>query len=275
MEIVEHGGLLINAAFLPLLAAHGLDSFEAIRGFPGGEIITKKAVRSVVRITLDDGGQKRGFFLKRHRSSLWARVKGVLLPAASEDCGNEWNKIVLLTECGFSTATPVAYGERASLSLTLTEEIYDSVRVEDYIPKLAAGEKGFAGAIKKRELIRRIGTFAREFHRLGFHHQDFYLGHFLIRPSTGELFLLDVQRVQKMEELSKRWIIKDLAQIVFSAKNVENFSSADLVRFGYAYLGEGRFDRGDKKVIRTILSKSGRIARHTEKFLDRRKRRAA
>ena len=135
MEIVEHGGLLINAAFLPLLAAHGLDGFEAIRDFPGGEVITKKAVRSVVRITLDDGGQKRGFFLKRHRSSLWARVKGVLIPVANEDCGNEWNKIVLLTECGFSTATPVAYGERASLSLTLTEEIYDSVRVEDYIPK--------------------------------------------------------------------------------------------------------------------------------------------
>ena len=37
MEIVEHGGLLINAAFLPLLAAHGLDGFEAIRDFPGGD----------------------------------------------------------------------------------------------------------------------------------------------------------------------------------------------------------------------------------------------
>ncbi|MBI5560093.1 MAG: hypothetical protein HY883_02320 [Deltaproteobacteria bacterium] len=283
MDFVGHDGITVNRDFLVLLKAHNLAGFEALMNLSGGTVIKKRRERSVVRIELPgtahpggkNGGKKRCFYLKRHYSCA-ARGVRRLFPSmgASEDGKNEWEKILLLREFGFPTVVPAAFGEKGKESLVLTEEIYEGVRVEDYIPTLSSDIMGFEGVLKKRALIRKVAAFARKFHEKGFYHQDFYLGHFFIRPESGELFILDVQRVQRMENLKERWIVKDLSQIAFSAKNTVNFSSTDLVRFGHEYLGKEKFSEGDKKAIRKILSKSRRIARHTVKLLERRRKAA-
>jgi hypothetical protein len=95
------------------------------------------------------------------------------------------------------------------------------------------------------------------------HHQDFYLGH-LMRPMNdpdGELCVIDLGRVRQRENLGRRWIIKDLAQLDYSARFV---SRSDRLRFLRAYLGRDLQDRDDD-FIRRIRRKSARIARHARK----------
>jgi heptose I phosphotransferase len=264
MHFINHNGLIINERFFELLKAHGLDSFECLLNYEGGSVFNKKKTHSVVRIELGEG---EGFYLKRHFWSAGERVKALFARDRPEEGRNEWEGILLLEELGFPTMVAVAFGEERSffglpsVSLTLTEEIYGAERVEDYIPSLTGR------VIEKRELVRRLGLLARDFHRKGLCHQDFYLGHFFINPETGELFLVDLQRVHKRKAVRKTDRIKDLAQLTFSARNTENFTWTDLVRFAHTYLGKEKFDNSDKRMIRRIFKKSEKIARHTEKLL--------
>jgi heptose I phosphotransferase len=251
-------GLTVNEGYLRILKENGLDSFDRLMNYKGGSAVKKKEIRDVVRIAL--GG--RVFFLKRHRILFRERLARFLPYRFAEDARNEWEKMGALAEAGFLTATPVAYGENGGLALTLTEELYEAVRLEDFIPTLA--EAGIEGVLRKRQLIRRLAFIVRRFHDAGFNHQDLYLCHIFTRPATGEIFFMDLQRVQKRNPPARRWIRKDLAQFIFSAKG--SFSSTDLVRFGHAYLGRERFDKEDKTMIKAIFSKAKRIARHDEKL---------
>ncbi|VAV83214.1 hypothetical protein MNBD_DELTA01-1464 [hydrothermal vent metagenome] len=272
MDFIERGGILINKAFLQILEDAGLDSFAALMEREGGTVFKKKKARSVVRFELDGKEGKKAFYLKRHfeaEADRGGRGLGRFLKnKRPEDGRNEWERIIELTDAGFQTMVPVAYGDSGDGSLTVTEEIYDAVRVEDHIPSLSGGGKG---AVKeKRDIIERVAKLAARFHGMGFNHQDFYLGHIFIRPASGELFLVDLQRVQRRDPPVERWIVKDLAQFVFSAISIDNFTSSDLVRFGYAYIGKDKFSAADKKLIRKILAKAERISRHTVKLLKKR-----
>ena len=274
MDFVRHKGLVVNKEFLHLLEKAGLDSFDALMDYSGGEMVDDRPIRTVVRLELDDGGIKRRFYLKRHYTPLKGKIKGLLSLGGTEDARNEWHKIVMLKEHGYQTMEPVAYGERAGLfetrALTLTEELYGTVRVEDYIPRLSR-QGGPEGLEVKRRIIKKLALIARKFHQEGFNHQDFYLGHFLINPSSEEIFLIDLQRVQKRSRPVRRWVLKDLAQFVFSAINTEGFHGTDLVRFGHTYLGRKKFTAEDRRFIRQILKKAEWIARHTAKILARKK----
>ncbi len=273
MRFVDNKGLSINEAYKDILSSNGLDDFTALMGFEGGRLETEKSgKRSVVNFELTSGGGKLGFYLKRHFEKGSKGLKSLLGWSGAEDARNEWDKMILLSELGFHTMTPVAFGcsdeGSAPASLTLTEEIRGAVRVEDHIPALA-GEEG--GVQKKRELIRRLAVLASDFHGRGLNHQDFYLGHFFIRPGSDELFIVDLQRVQKREAPVKRWVLKDLSQLAFSASITDNITRTDMFRFALAYFDTERLGAEDKAMVRTIISKVDKIAKHTEKLLARRK----
>ena len=270
MHFIRHRDIIVNEEYLSLLKSEGVDSFGSLFGYGRGDAVKKKKTRSIVRIILRD----KTFYLKRHSHSLKERLRSLCPCILPEDAKNEWDKMILLSESGFLTMKPVAYGEERTLgtiaaSFTLTEEVDNAVRAEDYIPSLAG--QGREGVKKKRELIRSIALIAKDFHSKGFNHQDFYLGHFFVRPSTNDVFIMDVQRVQKRPRPVPRWVIKDLGQFVFSAKNTANFSVTDICRFGRAYLGKDKFDKHDKSMIKKVLSKAERIKRHDVKLLDRRR----
>ncbi|MCK5235543.1 MAG: glycosyltransferase [Deltaproteobacteria bacterium] len=269
-------GITISEAFEEVLASNGLCGFEKLFGFEGGEFEVEREERSVVRFEVKDkNAGLKVFYLKRHTGIQKRSIKS-MITRGSEDGRNEWEMMISLLRDGFLTMTPVAYGQKKEgglqKSLTLTEEIYNGVRVEDYIPTLAA--KGKDGVKEKRKVIGDVGRLARRFHDAGYNHQDFYLGHIFITPASGELFLIDLQRVQKRERVGKKWVVKDLSQLVYTALICDNFSSTDLVRFAYAYLGKAGFDKDDKKMIKEILAKAERISRHTVKLLRRKAEKA-
>ena len=114
-----------------------------------------------------------------------------------------------------------------------------------------------------RAIIHSLARIARTMHGAGLHHQDFYLTHFLV-PNDGspdEVFVIDLGRARRCRNLSKRWIVKDLAQLDFSASAA---SRSDRARFLKAYLGR-RPTPTDRQFLRRIERKSRAIARHSSR----------
>ena len=115
-------------------------------------------------------------------------------------------------------------------------------------------------------------------HAAGLHHQDFYLTHLMVpldaicatplpaadrspAPDGLRIQVLDLGRVRWQRRLSRRWIVKDLAQLDYSAPH---FAASERMRFLAAYLGR-RVETADRALIRRILRKSRAIARHSKK----------
>jgi hypothetical protein len=100
-------------------------------------------------------------------------------------------------------------------------------------------------------------------HGHGLHHQDFYLNHLLCRGDLAglDLRVIDLGRVRQHARLSHRWVVKDLAQLDFSARRL---SCRDRLRFLRLYLGRP-FRPADRRLVRQIVLKSWWIAAHTAK----------
>jgi heptose I phosphotransferase len=96
---------------------------------------------------------------------------------------------------------------------------------------------------------------ARRFHAAGFNHRDFYCCHFFIQELPGPRFairLIDLQRVEQRHWLRRRWIVKDLAQLAYSAPR-ERIGRTLRLAFIKRYLGVARLSPADKRFVRRVL----------------------
>ncbi len=162
--------------------------------------------------------------------------------------------------------TPVAFGEFRSCSLVMTRDLGTDLTLLDWLngdrsngsPEATADELRL-----KRDVTRHVAQIARRMHDGGLHHQDFYLNHLLCcgAPSGLDIRVIDLGRVRIRTRLSQRWIIKDLAQLDFSARGL---SCSERLRFLRLYLGRP-FRSADRWLIRQIALKSWHIAAHTAK----------
>jgi heptose I phosphotransferase len=105
---------------------------------------------------------------------------------------------------------------------------------------------------------------AARLHASGLHHRDLYLCHFFVKTSDDlELRLIDAARVRPLPWLFRqRWIVKDLAQFWYSAKQLKIMDD-QLIRW------LGRYTDNVGKLappLGAIESKVGWIARHDRKL---------
>ncbi len=205
-----------------------------------GEVFKRIQNRRTFRI--ERGGQ--GFFVKCHRGVGWREILKNLfslrLPVLG--AGNEWRAIHRLRELGVETMAPVAYGREGwnpagQRSLLVTEELQGCISLERYC-------QGWRDAppapVVKRVLIRRLARIARTLHENGVNHRDFYICHFLMRqPWDGSdaglhLYVIDLHRVQCRSRTPRRWIVKDIGSLYFSAMEL-NLTRRDLLLFMREY----------------------------------------
>jgi heptose I phosphotransferase len=261
----DAGRLTVNADYAPLLRRHGLTSFAALMDYRGGrDVKNVRPERTTVSLELaDDEGRARRFYLKRHaRRPLRELVKPLLrLTRPIWGARHEWQAILRFHEIGIATMTPVALGESAGRSLLLTVAIEGCAKLTDW-PALsdpaAAGRKHEVDAA-----VEAVAEAARAMHGAGMHHQDFYLGHLMV-PVEGPprpVHVLDLGRVRSRRRLSGRWIVKDLAQLNYSARGL---SASSRLRTLARYLGRP-LQRSDRPLVRRIVGKSAAIARHADK----------
>jgi heptose I phosphotransferase len=265
LEHWDGGRLLVNGGFAALLQHNGLTTFEAIDRLPLGVIARQVGPRVTARLDLIDphSGKSRGFFIKKHGSySLWERMKPLFrLTRPILGARNEWEAMLSLHRLGIPTMVPVALGESAGGSFVLTEALESRQRVDHWLEQHAA--TGGETSIERRQLIATIAQMACTLHRAGLHHQDFYLCHFLMAAGgpVDDLRVIDLGRVDRHGPWGTRWVVKDLAQLHYSAGRL---SKSDRLRFLQQYLGR-RLNRSDRLLIRRIEGKRHAIRRHSER----------
>ena len=257
----QDGNLRVNCAFAEILRANQLDTFDALMNYSGGAIAKDVLIeRTTTRITLVDGERRRGFYIKRHRPSPLKEYVKPLLRLTWPILGarNEWDALLKFIAAEIPPMTPMALGELGRYSFLVTEAI-------DGYAKLPAWLAQQPAAADLSPVIDRIAEIARRMHDAGLHHQDFYLGHLLIQD-RGEEFdirVIDLGRARGHARLSQRWIVKDLAQLEYSARHR---SMRERIRFLRSYFGSTRrLDAAEKRLVRRIHSKSRWIDRHSRK----------
>jgi hypothetical protein len=256
VERIDQGRVLVATDFLPALRANGLDSFEKVMAFQGGTVVRDFPGRRTVRIELTTaGGDVQGIFLKRYEPGYLSAgrrfLRWIRWPGADDEARREWEMIRKVAGCGIQTATPIAVGQRSTgglvtQSFVMTAEIRGAVEGHTWMERLPAGER--------RRFLIRVATMARRFHAAGLVHKDFYVGHVLVAPKTGEpdLYLVDLQRVVRPALFRSRWVAKDLGSLAYSMFNA-GATYTDLLRALAAYRGESKLDTDGKRAARAAF----------------------
>ncbi len=266
----DGGRLRVNREDAAIFAAHGLTTFAALMSFSGGELARRVSARSTVRFTLADESGERAFFLKRHERrpfrELWKPLLRLTYPVWGARA--EWQAILWFHAAGIPTMIPAALGESHGQSLLVTRALDGCKCLLDWAEEWRQGGAAPRGALAwgpavPRHLIERVAAIARAMHEAGLHHQDFYLNHlFMASPvEPADVRVIDLGRVRRRRKLGARWIIKDLAQLDYSARRI---SPIDRLRFLRYYFGR-RLKPADRALIARVRAKSRAIDRHTQK----------
>ncbi|WP_456448957.1 lipopolysaccharide core heptose(I) kinase RfaP [Thiolapillus sp.] len=199
----------------------------------------------------------QGYFLKLHWGVGWGEIFKNLfslrLPVIG--AGNEWRAIQRLESLGVETMRLEAWGEEGwnparRRSFVVTRELENTISLEDYCAswKQSPPDPGL-----KRQLIGRVAAMTRQLHENGLNHRDLYICHFLLRQpwdgSAGSLhlYLIDLHRVQQHRRLPRRWRVKDVGSLYFSAMDL-GLTNRDRLRFLRGYY---------KQPLRRILQEHG------------------
>ncbi len=198
-----------------------------------GESFRHLEGRTTARVQL--GGKT--YFIKQHRGIGWREVFKNLSQGRLPITGarHEWLALKHLAALGVGVPAVLGFGERgwnpaARESFILMEAIEPSVSLETYCQNWLQHPPHF---LVKKQLIEKVAHIARVMHESGMNHRDFYLCHFLMDPS-GKLNLIDLHRAGIRSKTPERWLIKDLAGLYFSSKNL-GLTQRDYYRFIKAY----------------------------------------
>jgi heptose I phosphotransferase len=262
----DDGRLTVNVEDADLLRRHGLTTFADLVRVRCGSI-AKDVLRErmTARFSLPDAaGEEHHFYIKRHRPPSWKEyVKPWLrLNRPSLGARPEWEAILRFHEAGIATMVPVALGESGGYSLLITRSIEGCRKLSVWLREASEAHNSQVSDATRRT-IDAVAEVARSMHASGLHHQDFYTHHLLLPEGDGcdALFVIDLGRARQEQRLSRRWIVKDLAQLSYSAPHC---TKADRVRFLKAYLGRP-LESADRRLIQQIGRKVRSIARHSNK----------
>lgn len=185
------------------------------------------------------------YFAKIHFGIGWREVfkdiSQLRLPIVS--ARNEWDAIRKLKQLDLNTMTPVGFGSEGLnpakiRSFIITEELQDTVTLEDFCLNWANNPPSFN---TKFALLNELAHISRTMHNAGMCHRDFYLCHFHLHRSSlaggkPRLSLIDLHRALIKKNLAKRWLIKDIAGLYFSAMQI-GLTKRDKLRFMSLYSG--------------------------------------
>lgn len=241
------------------------DPFQAVQQVRG-EVFRDKEGRTTQRFEFNGSP----YFLKLHRGVGWGEIFKNLVQLRLPILGaeNEWRAIEFLHQHGVATMTCVGYGKRGlnparQLSFLVTEELQDIVSLEDYCAPWRQCPPAYG---EKRRLIEAVARVAATMHGEGMNHRDFYLCHFLMpvswdRQSLPLLYLIDLHRAQIRGHTPRRWQVKDLGALYFSALDI-GLEYRDVLRFVRHYTGLPlRKALADRQLWSQVCARAGKLYR--------------
>ena len=208
-------------------------------------------------------------FVKMHRHApWWTRVLHRLdenrFPSPAL---REWQNLLWACRNGVPTARPLWLCEVMGPGLRLRgtlglQDLSNWLPLHLAIPKAQAELSRSALLTWKRALTQELARLAARLHRAGRFHKDLYLCHFLVLRADfgrnelrGRVRLVDWHRVACPRWRSKRWQIKDLAQLAFSS-DLEGVTARDRVRFFACY----------SRQLARVPPRPSRILRKAERY---------
>jgi len=214
----------------------GKDPFEEVEKLDGN-VYREIDGRTTLRFELDG----KGYFLKIHRGVGWIEIFKNLIQLRLPVIGaeNEWKAIDKLKSIGVDTMTYVAYGKQGGnparqLSFVITEDLAGCISLEDYFLEMPPEEKTTA---KSQLLLAKLADSIKTMHQGGVNHRDLYICHFLFDPALAvneqRLYVIDLHRTQIRPEVPYRWLVKDMASVVYSLMEVD-FGNAQIEMFNNA-----------------------------------------
>ncbi len=198
-----------------------------------GEVFRRIDDRRTIKVQLGAAN----YFAKIHQGVGWLEILKNLMNGRLPVLGarNEWLALLALKAAGVRSMTAVLFCERglnpaARKSAILTEALESKITLEDFetnVPSI------------KTLLISEVAAMAKTMHGAGINHRDFYLCHFLmdypLKPNEKPvLHLIDLHRAQIRQNVPKRWLVKDLAGLLYSAFE-KRLTKRDLLRFIRTY----------------------------------------
>jgi len=267
LEPAGDGKMWIDRRFSERLVRVGITVFEDAMDGAQGRCLRELKIRENWYLpAAAPAGDARGLYLKKHRvRTLGSFLRALLgIGPGATDARVEVQNVECLTANGIAAMRVVAYGEKLHAgglleSFLLTEELegYSDLRhflLRRFGPETASEPHRDRDLLR---LIRRVADVARRFHEAGYNHRDFYCCHFFVaEPVRGEfdIRLIDLQRVQHRRRFRRRWLVKDLAQLAWSAPR-NRVKCTHRLAFIRQYLGVRKLRPADKRLIRQVLFK--------------------
>ncbi len=268
-------GSVVNMRFKGFLSEENLLERDALFNFNSGARLIKRGIGRRVRMRFEivHNNQRRWFYLKRvYLPKIRDQIDRILCGTIRHSiCWHERYMIKQLTLERIPCPVIVAYSEKMFLcfersSALITEGIVGQ-SLEKFVPKVFYRMPQRRELTQRRSWIRQLAELVSRFHKLGFCHRDLYLSHIFISfKNDGQpiFYLIDLARCFKPDFRKRRWIIKDLSALNYSSpKNI--ISNTDRMRFFKTYLGKNKIGTSDKRLIRQIIGKTNRIAKHNRK----------
>jgi UDP-glucose:(heptosyl)LPS alpha-1,3-glucosyltransferase len=216
-----------------------------------GEVYRVLEGRCTQRIVLDN----QVYFIKQHRGVGWKEIfKNIFqlrMPVISAK--NEWRALQRLQELSIACPKAISYGchginPATQKSYIMMEALNNHISLEELSKEWQHCPPSF---ITKKNLIEAVAQIARTLHENGINHRDFYICHFLVDLNllklepispNPKLYLIDLHRASVRKKISVRWIIKDLAGLYFSVKNI-GLTQRDFLRFMRVYRNKNSFQK--------------------------------
>lgn len=203
------------------------------------------------RLTYETIVGNQHIFVKRHLGSGWGEVlkEWYRFRKPVVSARTEWEGVEILYDAGLRVPSVQGKGERGQYPHKIESfVVLGALEDHETLEHFRRGWLDFEGkrwVDLKQSLIDEVAKMSQIMHRCGINHRDLYINHFLIsrdylrswsRGNPLPLYLIDLHRVQKRAEVPRRWLVKDLASLLFSALDV-GLTSADCGRYLRIYLG--------------------------------------
>jgi hypothetical protein len=265
----------VESSYVKAFEKLGLISLDALFSFNAAENLSKKNLagfrsRLQFEIKLPTSPYPTTVFLKRYDSPpIMLQLRNWLAHKTRISCGFiEWVSASQLTSTGVSTPRTIAYGEQwGSLfekrSFVITEKIPSAEALERKLPECFNERPTSTNLKRRRQFIAQLASFIKKFHETNYRHRDLYFSH-IFQDNDGRFFLIDLARVFKPVVLCRRYQIKDIAQVYYSASK-RYFSNTDRLRFYLGYAGKSKLTGADRIFIRRVINKVERMERHNIK----------
>ena len=215
----------------PFAAAQGLDG-ETVRLARGRRTLRFEAAGGV-------------YFAKIHQGVGWGEIGKSLFALKPPILGaaNEYRALVRLAAAGVAVPAVAAYGWHGHnparrQSFIVCDALLGCVSLEDVAKAWA--ERPPTAKLRRR-LLAAVADIARRLHAAGVSHRDFYLCHILadaeaLARGEARLAVIDLHRARTSRRVPRRWQLRDLAALRYSAAGIA-LSRQDELRFLARYSG--------------------------------------